>query len=134
MNSGTADIIQAFIDGFDNLREETLPENTRVFLLKSAGQTEKFTVVAEITSGWMIEPDEYRGQMVLYIATNEIGFENQFAQTLFVGYGVADADNDVDVFSIDPDRRDVFPPSAISPLWKVYLTREAAMRFRISLV
>jgi hypothetical protein len=131
VNSDITDIIDDYIDGFDDIREEALPENSRLFLLKAAGQTEKFTVVSEITNGWMIEPDEYRGQMTLFIATNEIGFENLFAQTSFVGYGVADADGDIDVFSIEPDRRDVFPPSAISPLWKVYLTREASSRFRI---
>lgn len=131
MNADIADIVEDFIDGFDELREEVLPENVRLFLLKSAGQTEKFTVVFEVIKGWMIEPDEYRAQTALYIATGDTDFENFIAQTSFVGCGVLDFDSDVDVFSIDPDRRDVFPPSAISPLWKVFLTREAAMRFRV---
>jgi hypothetical protein len=53
----------------DALRAAFAKDGTRAFLLKRGGQTEKFSVVQELTAGWQAKFNEYRGQMVFSIAT-----------------------------------------------------------------
>lgn len=116
---------------FDKIRKRAFDANIRFFLLKRLNNSGKFVSVGEVFSGWYVEFNEYRGQMVFEIATNEVGFVDTISQTSYVGYGVPDADNDLEVFSIDPDRRDVIPPNGDSPFWKVYGTKVPLERFKV---
>lgn len=129
--SEVTDIIESHIELFDELREALLIENYRIFLLSKAGQTERFVIVKELLKGWYIEFDKFRGQMLVSYAATEESFVDEISQTSFVAYGKADADGDFDVYAIDPDRRDVVSPNGENPFWKVFVTREPAMRFRV---
>jgi hypothetical protein len=46
------------------------------------------------------------------------------SQTSYVAYGVEN-DGKLDLYSIDPDRRDVVPPNGSSVYWKVFATKVA---------
>lgn len=101
----------------------------RCFLLKRSTDSSKLTAVEELTEGWQTRFNEYRGQMALSVATLDAGFADLIAQASFFAYGVPDADGDLEVFSIDPDRRDVIAPNGTSPFWKVYGTKAPEERF-----
>src|SRR5687767_824183 len=74
-----------------------LPSGARCFLLKRGLNSGKLVVVKELTSGWFMEFSEYRGQFKLLYATLDPLFSNEIAQTAFIGYGVPDADNQIEV-------------------------------------
>lgn len=129
--SEVTDIVDGHIELFDELREALLIDDYKIFLLSRDGQSEKFSVVKELTKGWYIEFDKYRGQMLVSYATLENNFGDEISQASFVAYGAADADGDFDVYSINPDRRDVVSPDGENPFWKMFVTREPTMRFRV---
>lgn len=124
-------VVGARIEGFNAQRGVFLDPLARCFLLKRAVQTKRFAVVAEITNGWSVKFNEYRGQMKFRFAVVENTFADLIAQTSHIGYGVADGADQIDIYAIDPERRDVIPPTVSSPLWKVYGSREPIERFLI---
>lgn len=128
--SETADIIEAQIEKFDALRETFCDENIRCFLLKrnDAGTLEK---IIELTAGWYFRWNEYRQQMRLAVATLDAGFTDAAAQTTLFGIGVPDADNQIDVYQTDDDRRDRVSPNGANPYWKFYVLRVKEERFTI---
>jgi hypothetical protein len=129
--SELADIIEAKIEEFDALREVFFDEATRCFLLKENKNSGNLISVTELTGGWYIEWREYRDQSQLSYATLETAFADQIGQTSSVGYGIPDAENTLDVYLIDPERRDVVSPSGEEPFWKVYVRLDATRRFTI---
>lgn len=129
--SDLTDNIQDLADGFDDMREDLLPENSRLFFLKRGQDKGSLIVVREITFGWFIEFDKFRGQMLIYLALFDANFTDDLTQTSFIGYGVPNVLNELDVFDINPDRRDVVPPTPAEPVWKVFVTRAPQERFVI---
>lgn len=114
------------------MAETFLPEGARCFLLKRSGQTKALTPVAEVTSGWFVQFNEYRGQMQFRFATTTDGFADQFAQKSYIGYGVPDGSDRIDVYETDPTQNDVVPPSGNSPFWKVFAVRVPNERYTIT--
>ncbi len=106
-------------------------DGVKLFLLKRSPDSQELTTIQELTEGWQMKFNTYRGQMLLTYATVETEFADIIAQTTFVAYGVPDMDNQIEVFSIDPDRRDVIAPNGGSPFWKVFVTKEPTERFTI---
>lgn len=134
MNKGQQVTLKA-ANAFNRVRGKFFDSNARVFLLKRGFQTERFEVVgAELTQDWWIEFDEYRGQMVLMYATLDAGFNDLIAQTSYVAYGAADSTGQMEVYSIDPDRRDVVPPNGDSLFWKVFITKVPNERFPVPVI
>lgn len=129
--SELADITEAKIDEFDALREIFFDEAARCYLIKRGEHTEKLTVVKELIGGWYIEWSEYRGMMKFSYATLDASFADEIAQASFVAYGVPDESGTLDVYAIDPERRDVVSPSGDEPFWKAYLSRDAKERFTV---
>ncbi len=120
-----ADIIRQQAQLFDDVR----PAGLRLFLLKRAGQSQKFAVVAEIAGGWFGTFDkEFRDEMKISIAT-ESNIADEIAQSSFLAYGFGAAGDELDVFSFD--RKDACRPNATSPSWKIHTKRDAAERFTI---
>lgn len=115
----------------DALRNALGRDGSRMFLLKRGGQTERFASVAEIVSGWQVKFSDYRQQMQFKVATTDADFADDIAQTSFIGYGVPDDDGEIEVFAINPDRRDVIAPTGSSVYWKVYAAKAANERFTI---
>lgn len=107
--------------------------NKRCFLLDRAGETKRFTIVAELLSGWKMYYNEFRGQMTLEHATLDPDFNDLYARMSWVAYGepAGSGGNILDVYSTLPSREDVIAPTTDSPYWKVYLTRAAKERFTI---
>ncbi len=110
----------------DIQRRLLMAEGSRCFLLKRAGETSKFKSVAELTSGWVIEFNEYRAQFTLYYADTLGTFKDLIGQTSFIAFGEGAS---LAVYSIDPDRRDVIEPTVENAMWKVYVTRVATERY-----
>lgn len=122
-------IILSRILAFDVIRAQFNRENDRCFLLKRAFDSSGFDVLGEIESGWFVTYSDFREQMQFEFATESEPFSDIFAQTSHIGYGVMDADDQIDVFTIS--ERDKIPPSGTSPTWKCYGIREAGMRFTV---
>jgi hypothetical protein len=130
MNAVTA-ITKAHIQRLDALRKALLPVNSRLFLLKRTTDKSKLISLGEIDSAWYSKFNTFRGQMLISIGTLDDSFADLIAQASFIGYGVPNADLEIDVYSIEPDRRDVVPPDGGSPFWKIFVTRDAKERFII---
>ncbi len=117
----------------DSLRAAFLPTGSRCFLLKRAEFSgTRWTVVKELTNGWFVEFSEFRGQFKLLYATASPGFADEIAQTSFIACGVPNLSNELDVFSIEPSRRDVISPVGSNAQWKVYVDRAPLERFVLS--
>lgn len=124
------EIIDEVADVFDELREDVMP-GVRFFLLKREGQTKRLAEIVEITSGGWVRWNEIREQMQFVIADNSEIIKDFVAQTTFTGYGVPNTDDEVDVFVISDDQRDRIAPTATSPFWKLFGTREPSERFTL---
>ena len=127
--SDLADNIQDLSDAFDDMREDLLPENSRLFFLKRGQDKGSLEPVREIINGWLPEFDKFRGQMLINLAIGDVNFADDLSRTSFVGYGVPNASNELDVFDINPDRRDVVSPTPAEPIWKIFVTRKPEERF-----
>ena len=114
----------------DSLRAAFLPDGVKCFLIKRAEFSgTRWTVVKELNGGWFIEFNEYRGQFKLLYATRSAGFSDEIAQTSFIACGVPNANGEMDVFSIDPERRDIIPPTGTNAQWKIYVDKAVGERF-----
>jgi len=114
---------------FDDVR----PSNARLFLLKRSGDATNhasgLSSVMEIISGWNVIFDrEFRDSMKVSIAT-ETDLSDAVAQSSFVGYGLGDAGDEIDVFPYEG--KDAVKPNATSPSWKIHATRDGKERFLI---
>lgn len=110
---------------FDDVR----PAGVRLFFLKRAGQTEKFSIVKEVVSGWYASFDkQFREELKASVATLDADFENVIAQSSFLGYGSTDL---LDVYQFG--KKDAVSPNATSPSWKIFAARQEGMRFTIVL-
>ena len=123
----SADAIQMQAQIFDSIR----PMGAKLFLLKKAEQTKRLTVVAEIQTGWFTVFDrEYRDEMKASIAT-AADISDHVAQSSFLGYGIGEPGDELDVFSYSNEKKDATRPNATSPSWKIHCKRDPALRFRI---
>jgi len=113
------------------LRSAFLPTGSRCFLLKPGKHTGLKYESFELVSGWNIEFSEYRQQFKLLYATNDPAFNDEIFTSSFIAYGVADADGEIEVFSIHPDKKDIVPPTGTNSQWKVYVDKVPKQRFLI---
>lgn len=123
------DMIQLQARIFDDVR----PSNARLFLLKRSGDATNhasgLTAVIEITAGWnVIFNREFRDEMKVSIAT-ETDISNEVAQSSFVGYGLGESGDEIDVFPFN--QKDAVKPNATSPSWKIHAERDGKDRFLI---
>jgi hypothetical protein len=124
------DITSEVADAFADVRD-LFPDDVRIFLLKRAGQTERLTVVREVTEAWFVNYNNYREQMQFEIATNDADMPNDAAQTSYIGYGVPNDANQVDLYAIQDASRDKVPPVGPSATWKFFGLRQPEKRFTI---
>lgn len=116
----------------NDIKRRLLDRNaSRCFLLKRAGETQRYTIIVELTKGWYTEYNEYRGQQVWTHATLDEAFTDQMAQMSRLAIGVPNGDQ-MPLYMVDPARRDVIPPTVSSPFWRAYLTYDPKERFTIS--
>jgi hypothetical protein len=119
----------------DIKRRLLLPPGYRFFMLKRAGETKRFSVVLEVTSGYYTEYSDWRQQLGFFNQTLDTSFPDKVAQTTHCAAGVPIVDVTtpgqylLDVYGIDPNRRDVVPPTVANSGWKIYMTREPKERF-----
>lgn len=124
-------VIKAKAKGNDVKRRLLLPPGYRIFFLKRAGETKKFSIIREVTTGAATKYSDWRQQLVLTVNTLDATFDNDAAQTSYwaCGVGYGDDKNIFDVYVVDPQRRDVVPPTANNAAWKFFLTREPRESF-----
>jgi hypothetical protein len=115
----------------DGLRGAFDRDGVRCFLLKKEGQTQRYVVVQELTSGYYVRFSEYRQQMQFRIANDDSGITDAIAQSSAIGYGVPNGDGKIDIYPVSPELRDRVPPNGSSPFWKLYGDRKAEIRFTI---
>lgn len=108
---------------FDDVR----PDGVRLFLLKRAGQTEKFAIVREVTGGWFAAFDkQFREELKVSVATLSESFADELAQCSFLAYGSTDL---LDVYKFD--KKDAVQPVVTSPSWKIHAVRVENERFAV---
>jgi hypothetical protein len=124
-------VIKAKAKGNDVKRRLLLPPGFRIFFLKRGGETKKFTVIREVTSGANIKYSDWRQQLVLNVCTLDTNFDNDAAQTSYwaCGVGYDTGNKTFDVYVVDPQRRDVVAPTANNVAWKFFLTRDPRESF-----
>lgn len=124
-------VIRAKAKGNDVKRRLLLPPGFRIFFLKRAGETKKFSVIREVTVGATIKYSDWRQQFALSVYTLDTSFPDDVAQTSYWAAGVGYSTNDktFDVYAVDPQRRDVVAPTANNAAWKFFLTREPRESF-----
>ena len=108
-----------------------LDPTKRIFLLKRASKSSVFTPIVEITTGWFVRYNNYREQMEFQFATTSTEFQDQFAQTSFIGYGTPNLTDEIDVFEIREQDRDKLPRTGRNPLWKALGIRMTNERYTI---
>ena len=122
-----AELIEEAATLYDDLRSG----DQVCFLIKRRAHSDDFESVLKLESGWFVSYDKFRESTLLRVATGEADFENLSAQSSYVAYGTPDADSQIDVYEISPDRRDRIPPNESSPVWKFYIERMPEERFLI---
>src|SRR5690606_33910841 len=105
-------------------------DGVRCFLLKRAGETSKFTSIIELTTGFYADWSEYRQAMRFTYATTA-DVTNAVATVTHIGYGVADGDGTLDVYTIEDPSRDIVSPSNGDWFWKFYANKTRNERFTI---
>lgn len=127
-------VIRAKAKGADVKRRLLLPPGFRIFFLKRSGETKRFTVIREIPvkkGGATVKYSDWRQQLVLSVYTLDDTFPDDAAQASYwaagVGYGTDD--KTFDVYTVDPQRRDIVAPTANNSAWKFFLTREPKETF-----
>lgn len=115
----------------DALRLAFLPNGSRCFLLKRGKDSGKKFESFELVSGWMVEFSEFRTQFKLLYSTNDAAFNDEIYTSSFIAYGVPDADGEIEMFSINPDKRDIIPPTGTNSQWKVYVDKSPGERFKV---
>lgn len=110
------------------------PRNTgfRAFFIERAVESKSFAVVHEAITGYRFEYNGFRQMMVFFYATLLPEFPDLLARSTHMAAGVPNQDGQVDVYEIDPSRRDVVPPTADDPNWKLFLLRQPTERFTLS--
>lgn len=128
-------IFEQFADGMRTLNtaltDAFAPDGTRCFLLKRSGETSQFTVVAELTAGFVVNFNEFRGSYLLEYADSDLSFRDKFAQTNFIAYGVPAEDGKMQVYKINDPQVDIVDPDASSPFWKAFCEKIRSERFTI---
>lgn len=94
-------------------------------------ESKAFVVVHEATAGYRFEYSAFRQMMVFYYATLLPNFPDLLARSTHMSAGIPDAGGNFDVYEIDPTRRDVVPPTADDPEWKLFLLRKPTERFTL---
>lgn len=112
----------------DDFRSIALDSAAKFYLLKREGQTKRFVIVLEVT-GWFYRWDDIRLQMLVGVSTTDTDFGDKIAQSDYAAVGVPDADGAIEVFVINPDRKDISQPDGTSPFWKMWMNQEPEERF-----
>lgn len=107
-------------------------DGTRVFLLKRLLNSSFFEPIGEIKNYYSVKFNSYREQMQFEFATENTTFNDFFAQTSHIGYGVPDMQNEIDIFSIQA--RDKIPPNGTSPTYKCFGVRADNERFQVPFI
>lgn len=102
----------------------------RVIFLEGSIESKDLSPVFEPTSGFKMGYSSFRSMPTLGYATLDEDFVNVIARASYVAAGVPVAGK-IDLFEIDPTRRDVIPPSANNPEWKFFLMPQANRRYTV---
>ncbi len=113
-----------------DIKRDLLFEGERLFFLESKPDSSGYNLLLEPTSGWLVTWNDFRAQMVVKYSTIDPDFKNIIERMSAYGYGVPINDK-VDVYEINPDQRDITPPSGNNSDWKIYGTRTGASRYTI---
>lgn len=130
MREDVDEIIEEFAEAFDEIREELCDEGVRCFLLKRSENSDAFQST-EVENGYYSEWSDWREATVFSFATTEDDFADIFAAATHIGYGVPDADGEIEVFAFVEDQIDKVMPDGTSPFYKGYARKDAKERFKV---
>jgi|GEM_PF-6177589 len=108
------------------------PDGTVCYLLRKEGETNTLSVVKQLEDGFFIEFNEFRGDFTFTYADADPSFRDAFARSTHIGYGVPDADGDIEVFEFSKTLGvDIVDPNGTSPFWKAGVSKVESERFTI---
>lgn len=116
---------------FDIQRSVKLETGSRLFILKRDVFSKRFVVVAEIVSGWIAKSTDYRNEKEFEIAITNTSFNDLISQGSYLGYGVPDTDNQIDIYQISTEQRDETKEDGFRPTWKNFAVRDGKERFTL---
>jgi len=117
----------------DALRDAFALDGTRCFLLKRAGQTKAFSLIgSELTSGFLVQFDENRSESGLFQYASSQAFEDTWAQSTHVAYGVPDDDDLIEVFEFVEGEKDTINPDGFSPFWSGRIRKVENERYEVT--
>jgi hypothetical protein len=119
-------------DAETRIAHDPIKRGFRAIFLERAVESKDFSVVHECPNGYRFEYNGFRMLMVFYYATLLPDIGDLIARSTFMAIGVPNVDGLIDVYEIDPTRRDVVPPDADDPNWKLFLMRKPTERFTLS--
>lgn len=122
-------VIQKAHNALEKVRQKFV--NERMFLLRRAGETSRFTIVAEVLTGYWSRWSEYRQASVFMWASNTPEWNDRVATATHIGFGVPNENGQIDVFEIQETSNDQTPPSGGNLIWKAYGQRMPEQRFII---
>ncbi len=131
MSDTIANQIQAAMGQTLSVISDTFaPSGVRLFLLRRAGETSQFTAIREVTSGYWVRWSDFRGQMQFrYAGTTDV--DDDFAIATHLAYGVPNGNDEIEVFEIDAESRDMVSPDGASPFRKYYANKLRHERYTI---
>jgi hypothetical protein len=115
-------IITALTGGMNTLNTALTaafaPDSVQCFLLKRAENSETFTEVREVTSGFFYDRDQSKFDFAPLLT--DTTFHDHFTSANYIAYG---AGATIQVFEIDPEQKDETKYDAASPFYMAVVTR-----------
>lgn len=104
----------------------------RLFLLKHKPSSGRYETGEEIAEHWHVEFLENSGEVKFSFAMLDENFPHIITAASFIAFGVPDADGDLEVFEIDPEKRDIAAPNGSNPCWTLIATKNKKERYNVA--
>lgn len=123
----------------DALRRVFQRDNAVLVLLKRDQYTGRFDKVRELVSGYFVEygasrsasAEVLREDIFIDVADIDEDFQDDWAQSTHVAYGIPDCNNEVFVYEFTEDQKDRTNPDGLAPTYKAFLTRIQNLRHKV---
>lgn len=123
----------------DALRRVFQRDNAVLVLLRRDQYTGNLDKVRELVSGYFVEygisrggsAESLREDIFIDVADIDEDFQDDWAQSTHVAYGMPDCNNEVYVYEFSADQKDETEPDGLAPTYKAFLTRVANLRHKV---
>jgi hypothetical protein len=123
----------------DALRRVFQRDDAVLVLLRRDQYTGNFEKVREVVSGYFVEygigrsasAEVLREDIFIDVAEMDVDFQDDWAQSTHVAYGIPDCNNEVHVYEFSAEQKDGTDPDGLAPTYKAFLTRIQNLRHKV---